>query len=41
MICGITQGNVPGFVVKENDKPEDAAEIIPQLLGGLVNKLNG
>jgi len=26
---------VAGFVVKEYDEPEDAAEIIPKLLAGL------
>ena len=41
MIRGITNEKVPGFVVKEYDEPEDAAEFIPQLLGGLIDKLNG
>ena len=41
MIRGITNEDVPGFVVKEYDAPEDAAEFIPELLGDLVNNLTG
>jgi hypothetical protein len=36
MIRGITNENVPGFVVKEYDEPGDAAEFMPELFGRLV-----
>ena len=35
MIRGITEDQVPGFVVKEYDEPGDAAEFIPELLGSV------
>ncbi|CAB1060510.1 hypothetical protein D1BOALGB6SA_5276 [Olavius sp. associated proteobacterium Delta 1] len=36
MIRGITETEVPGFVVKEYDEPGNAAKFIPELLGNLV-----
>jgi hypothetical protein len=35
MIRGITEAQVPGFVVKEYDKPGHAADFIPELLEGI------
>jgi hypothetical protein len=35
MIRGITEGQIPGFVVKEYDAPGHAAEFIPKLLEGI------
>lgn len=35
MIRGITEDQVPGFVVREYDEPGDAAEFIPELLGSV------
>jgi hypothetical protein len=36
MIRGITSYEAIDFMVKEYDEPVDAADFIPELLGGLV-----
>ena len=41
MIRGITADEVPNFMLKVYDDPANAPEFIPELLGGLVYKLNG